>query len=101
MLYKNIIIRTDSFKNNLKNRKLSSGGHIMRNTSGHYDTLLTTIEGILEDKRGRTWVDDLKDGNGSKRYDPIKRAVQKPGAYMEHLQPTAVDETLNELTAIL
>ena len=33
--------------NNLKNRKLSYAGHIMRNTSGNYDTLLRTIEGRL------------------------------------------------------
>ena len=49
----------------------------MRNTSGHYDTLLRTIEGRLEGKRGRgrprrTWVDDLRDWTGSKRYDQIK-----------------------------
>ena len=52
--------------NNLKNRKLSYAGHIMRNTSGHYDTQLTTIEGRLEGKRGRgrprrTWVDDIRE----------------------------------------
>ena len=41
--------------NNLKNRKLSYAGHIMINTSGRYDTLLTTIEGRLEGKRGRGW----------------------------------------------
>ena len=45
---------------NLENRNLSSGGHIMRSTSGHYDTLLRTIEGRREGKRGiqrprRTW----------------------------------------------
>ena len=54
----------------------------MRNTSGHYDTLLTTIEGRLEGKRGRgrprrTWVDDIRYCTGSKRYDQIKRAVEK------------------------
>ena len=37
--------------NTLKNIKLSYAGHIMRNTSGHYDTLLTTIEGRLNGKR--------------------------------------------------
>ena len=30
--------------NTLKHIKLSYAGHIMRNTSGHYDTLLRTIE---------------------------------------------------------
>ena len=48
--------------------------------SGHYDTLLTTIEGRLEPvggKRGRgrprrIWVDDLRDWTGSKRYDQIE-----------------------------
>ena len=69
--------------NNLKNRKLSYAGHvIMRNTSGHDATLLTTIEGRLEGKRGRgrprrTWVDDIRDWTGSKRYDQIKRAAEK------------------------
>ena len=62
-------------------RKLSYAGHIMRNTSGHYDTLLTTIEGRLNGKRGRgrprrTWVDDLRDWTGSKRYEQIKRAAE-------------------------
>ena len=36
--------------NNVKHRKLSYAGHIMRNTSGHYDTLLTILEGRLEGK---------------------------------------------------
>ena len=31
--------------NNLKTRKMYYAGHIMRNTSGHYDTLLRTLEG--------------------------------------------------------
>ena len=69
--------------NNLNNRKLTYAGHIMRNTSGPYDTLLTTIEGRLEGKRGRgrprrTWVDDniIIDWTGSKRYDQIKRAAE-------------------------
>ena len=50
----------------MENINLSYAGHIMRNTSRHYDTLLRTIEGRREDKRGRgrstrTWVDDLRD----------------------------------------
>ena len=53
----------------------------MRNTSGHYSTLMTTIEGRLEGKRGRgrprrTWVDDIREWTGSKRYDQIKRAAE-------------------------
>ena len=36
-------VKETTMLNNLKNRKLSYAGHIMRNTSGHYDTLLTTI----------------------------------------------------------
>ena len=68
--------------NYLKNRKMSYAGRIMRNTSGHYDTLLTTIEGRLDGKRGRgrprqTWVDDLRDWTGSKRFDQIKRAAER------------------------
>ena len=35
--------------NNLKNRKLSYAGHIARNTSGHFDTLLT-----YQDEHGST-----------------------------------------------
>ena len=73
---------TMSLMNNLKNRKMSYAGHIMRNTSGHYDTLLTTLEGRLEGKRGRgrprrTWVDDIRDWTGSKSYNQIKRAEEK------------------------
>ena len=65
--------------NNLENRKLPTAGHIMRNTSGHYDTLLTTIEGRLKGKRGRgrprrTRVDNIRDWTGSKRYDQIKES---------------------------
>ena len=75
-------VKETTMLNNLKNRKLSYAGHIMRNSSGHYDTLLTTIEGRLEGKRGRgrprlTWVDDLRDWTGSKRYDQIKIAVER------------------------
>ena len=45
----------------------------------HYDTLLRIIQGRLNGKRGRggprrTWVDDLRDWTGSKRYDQTKRA---------------------------
>ena len=48
----------------------------------HYDTLLRTIEGRPEGKRGkgrprRTWVDDLRDWIGSKRYDQIEREQLK------------------------
>ena len=55
---------------------------IMRNTSGYYDTLLRTIEGRLQGKRvrgrpRRTWVHDLRDWTGSKRYNEIKRAAEK------------------------
>ena len=39
--------------NNVKTRNMYYAGHIMRDTSGHYDTLLRTTEGRLEDKRGR------------------------------------------------
>ena len=74
-------VKETTMLNNMKNRKLSYPGHIMRNTSGHYDTLLTTIEGRLEGKRGRgrprrTWVDDIREWTGSKRYDQIKRAAE-------------------------
>ena len=67
---------------NLKNSNMSYAGYIMRNTSGHYDTLLRTIEGRLEGKRGRgrprrTWVDDLRDWTGTKQYDQIKKAAGK------------------------
>ena len=34
-----------------ENIKLSYAGHIRRNTSGHHDNLLTTIEGRLNGKR--------------------------------------------------
>ena len=79
--------------NNLENRNLSYAGHIMRNTSGHYDILLPTIEGRREGKRGRgrprrTWVDDLRDGTGSKRYDQIKRAAESRnlhGTFATHI----------------
>ena len=74
-------VKETTMLNTLTNRKLSYGVHIMRNTSGHYDSLLTTIEGRLNGKRGRgrprrTWVDDLKDWTGSKRYEKIKRAAE-------------------------
>ena len=73
-------------------------GHV--SVSGHYDTLLTTIEGRLEGKRGRgrprrTWVDGIREWTGSKRCDQV-RELQKIETYMGHLQPTAVDATSNE-----
>ena len=77
-----IRVKEATILHNLKNRNVSYAGHIMRNTSGHYDILLTTIEGRREGKRGRgrptrTWVDDLRDWTGSKRYDQIKRAAER------------------------
>ena len=61
----NTCLNETTMTNNLENRKLFYAEHIMRNTSGHYDTLMTTIEGRLEGKRGRgrprrTWVDDIR-----------------------------------------
>ena len=44
-------VKETTMLNTLKNIKLSYAGHIMRNTSGHYDTLLTTLEGRLVGKR--------------------------------------------------
>ena len=81
-------VKETTMLNTLKNRKLSYAGHIMRNTSGHCDTLLTTIEGRLNGKRGRgrprrTWVDDLRDWTGSKRYEQINIAAE-----MRHLHWT-------------
>ena len=87
----NIGVKETTMINNLKSRKMSYAGHIIRNTSWNYDTLLTTIEGRLEGKRGRgrprrTWVDDLRDWTkldwtGSKRYDQIKRAAERRGLH--------------------
>ena len=59
-------VKETTMLNNLKHRKLSYEGNIMRNTSGHYDTLLITTEGRLEGKTGRgrprrTWVDDIRE----------------------------------------
>ena len=68
---------------NLKTRKMSYAGHTMRNTSGHYyDNLLRTIEGRRAGKRGRgrprwTWINDLRDWTGLKRYDQIKIAAER------------------------
>ena len=80
-LQKNCVKET-TMKINLKTRNMSYAGHIMTDLSGHYDTLLRVIEGRLEGKLGRgrptrTWVDDLKDWTGSKRYDQIQRAAEK------------------------
>ncbi len=74
-------VKETTMFNNLKHRKLSYAGHIMRDTLGHCDTLLTTIEGRREGKRGRgtprqTWVDDIRDWAGSIRFDQIKRAAE-------------------------
>ena len=45
-----IVVNETTMLNNLNHRKLSYAGHIMRNTSGHYDTPLTTINGRREGK---------------------------------------------------
>ncbi len=72
--YKHSLLRKigvkDTMLNNLKNGKLSCGPHSEKHT-GHYDTLLTTIEGRREGKRGRgrpkrTWIADLRDWTRSR-----------------------------------
>ncbi len=75
------VLRTICVKETTMLNDLKTAGHIMTNTSGHRDTLLATIEGIREGKRGRrrprrTWVDDLRDWIGSKLYDQMKRAAE-------------------------
>ena len=93
--------------NTLKNRKLSYAGHIMRNTSGHYDTLPTTIEGRLNGKRGRgrprrTWVDDLRDWTGSKRYEQIKIAAETRRLQWKICNPHQwTEHSMNELPSII
>ena len=52
---------------NNMNRNMYYAGHIMRNTLGHCDTLLRTIERKM--RLRRTWVDDLSDWTGTKQYD--------------------------------
>ena len=49
----NIDVKETNMINNLKNRNLSHAGHIMRKQSGVFGTLLTTIEGRLQGKRGK------------------------------------------------
>ena len=82
VLQKICVKETTMFKKYLKNRKLSYAGHIMRNTSGHYDTLLTTMEGRRQTRKRegrprRAWMDDLRDWTGSIRYDQTKRASDR------------------------
>ena len=82
--------------NNFKNRKWSYSG----NTSGHYDNLLRTIEGRLQGKRGRgrprrTWVDELRDWTGTKRYDQIQIAAERRDLH-GIFATRARDATLNE-----
>ena len=71
----------------------------MTNTwSGHYETLLTTIEGRLEpeateeegDQDEYIWVDDLRDWTGSKRYDQIEGSWTLGETYMGHNLHTTV-----------
>ena len=87
-------VKETTMLNTLKNRKLSYAGHIMRNTSGHYDTLLTTIEGRLNGKRGRgtprrTWVDDLRDwtirtNKESSRNEALTWNICNPQQWTQH-----------------
>ena len=49
----NIGVKETNVINNLKNRNLSHAGHIMRKPSGMFGTLLTTIEGRRQGKRGK------------------------------------------------
>ena len=79
-LLQNFCVNETTMLNNLKT------GHIMRDTSGHCQTLLTTRDGILEGKPGRgrskrAWVDDLRDWTGSKRYNQIKREAKRGNLY--------------------
>ena len=73
---------------NLKNIKMSYAGHIMINTSGHYDTLLTTIKGRLR----RIWVDVLRN------WTEIKRSAGRRNLHGT-FATQAVDATLNALKA--
>ena len=96
-----MLVKETTMLNTLKNRKLSYAGHIMRNTSGHYDTLLTTIEGRLNGKRGRgrprrTWVDDIRDWTGSKRYEQIKRAAETRRLHGKCATHSSGRNTMNE-----
>ena len=81
-LLQKIGVKETTMLNNLNNRKLPDSGYVMRITSGHYDTLLTTIVGRLEGQRGRGRptqrpVDDLRTWTGSKRYGQIKRGADR------------------------
>ena len=62
-------VKETAMLNTLKDRKLSYAGHIMRNTSGYYDTLLTTIEGRLSGERGRGRPIKTNMGRRSQRLD--------------------------------
>ena len=44
--------------------------------TGHYGSLLWTIDGRLQSKRW-TWFDDLRDRTGMKRYDQMKKAAEE------------------------
>ena len=100
-------VKETTMLNNLANRKLYYAGHILRNTSGHYDTLMTTIEGRLEGRRGRggprrTWVDDIREWTGSKRYNQIKRAAENwnlHGTFATHSSGRNIEWT-NEWSSI-
>ena len=76
-------VKETTYMMNKNRTKRNISCHIIRNTSGHYGTLLTTIEGRLNGKRGRgrprrTW------GRRSQRldlarydsYDQLKRAAE-------------------------
>ena len=81
--------------NNLKNRKLSYAGHIIRKTSGHYDTLVTTIEGRQTRKRetktnmGRRykrmdWLKMLRSDKESCRKSKLTWGICNPQQWTQH-----------------
>ena len=87
-LLQNIGVNETTMVTNFKPRNMSYAGHMIRNTSGenYYANLLRTMEGRLEDKRGkwrsrRTWFDDMRDWTGSKRYDQVKGAAKTKYLY--------------------
>ena len=66
------------FVKDMIRRKMEYAGHVLRGSSGM--SHLQILEGHLEGKRKqgcprRTWVNDLMDWTGLKRYVEIKRAA--------------------------
>ena len=95
-------VKETTMTNTQHNQKKTDAGHITRDTAGHYNALLRTIEGRRQGKRGRgrqrQTLGSMILETGLDRNDTTRFFLESSwkDRLMGHLQATAVDATTNE-----